>query len=158
MLDRICLKFAKKFYQKSINSSAIWYYYRFMLLRLLLFILLPLPSSYAQDLENGFVEGVAAYQAKDFEKALSFFQPLFEQYPNNPVILYNLGLVKYQQGELGLALGLWRKARIIDQSFSEVASAISFTEEQLFPDQEEESLTEVRKFTKGCDNRVDRCP
>lgn len=94
----------------------------------------------AQEQTSPFLDGISAYQAEEFEKAESIFRPLFEQHPNNPTILYNLGLVEYQLGNFGLALGLWRKARFIDNTFSKADQAISFTEEQLFPDKNEDPV------------------
>ena len=108
-----------------------------LLISILFLILTPLQ---AQELESQFIDGINAYEANDFEKAESVFRPLFEQYPNNPIILYNLGLIQYQKGQMGLALGLWRKARFIDSRFTEVKRAIDFTEEQLFPNKEDDPV------------------
>ena len=97
-------------------------------------------SGYAQESSNGFVDGVKAYEAKNFEKAHELFSSLLEEHPNNPVILYNSGLAEYQLGHFGKALGLWRKARSLDHSAGEIAAAIHFTEDMLFPDRNDPSL------------------
>ena len=80
-----------------------------------------------------FLEGLQAYKEQNFQKAQEHFTKLVEEYPKNPVILYNLGLAEYQLGRFGMALGLWRKARSIDKGLKPVQKAIAFTEEQLFP-------------------------
>lgn len=92
---------------------------------------------------SSFLEGVKAYKNQNFEKALSIFYPLIEQYPNNPTLLYNTGLVQYQMGQSGMALGLWRKARGLQANFAPINEAIIFVEEQLFPDQQQDSLPTV---------------
>ena len=87
----------------------------------------------AQESTPTFLDGVNAYKNNDFEKARSIFGPLLKEHPENPVLLYNLGLVEYQSGQFGYALGLWRKARFYNSDLMPVEKAIEFTEEQLFP-------------------------
>ncbi len=88
----------------------------------------------AQEAPNAFLGGVKAYQSQDFTKAQELLVPLLQEHPENPAILYNLGLVEYQLGNAGMALGLWRKARFLDQSLKPTQLAIEYAEEQLFPD------------------------
>lgn len=95
---------------------------------------------FANSNPSDFIDGVKAYEAKDFEKAKEIFQPLLSQYPNNPTLLYNSGLVEFQLGRSGLALALWRKARFLDQSAGEIRAAIDYTEEMLFPDSDKGPL------------------
>lgn len=90
-------------------------------------------SASATEGASGFLAGTKAYQEKNYEKAQEIFTPLLEQYPENPALLYNLGLAEYNLGHAGLALGLWRKARYLDQNFIPATQAIDFVEEQLFP-------------------------
>lgn len=101
-----------------------------------LFFICLLPIFSAQAAENSaFLEAVKAYQNKDYAKAQESFAPLVTDNPENPILLYNLGLSEYQLGHFGKALGLWRKARSIDPQFKPTQQAIEFTEEQLFPEQ-----------------------
>ncbi len=104
---------------------------RYLFLFLLFFSL----QCFSQEQAGNFLGGVKAYQNRDFPKAKELFSPLLAEYPENPKLLYNLGLVEYQLGNYGMALGLWRKARFLDQSFALPAQAIEFTEEKFFPEQ-----------------------
>ncbi len=101
---------------------------------LFLIFLFLTPPVLAEPNESTFLDGIAAYKTKDFEKAKEAFTTLAQQHPNHPALLYNLGLAEYQQGRFGMALGLWRKARTLDADMTPADQAISFTEEQLFPD------------------------
>lgn len=95
---------------------------------------------WAQEPSSGFLDGVNAYKNKNFQKAQEIFTPLVQENPENPALLYNLGLAEYQLGRFGMALGLWRKARNLDSSFTPVEEAIAFTEEKLFPDKGHETF------------------
>ena len=82
---------------------------------------------------ESFLQGVKAYQAKDYKKAQSIFASLLNKYPNNPNLLFNLGLSEFHLGRPGLALGLWRKARSMDRGFSPAQAAVDYAQDQLFP-------------------------
>ena len=94
------------------------------------------PSSEPQ----GFLQGVKAYQDKDYKKAQSIFASLLDKHPNNPNLLFNLGLSEFHLGRPGLALGLWRKARSIDRNFSPAHAAVDYARDRLFPNQKTSSL------------------
>ncbi len=89
---------------------------------------------------TSFLDGVKAYQAKDYKKAESIFFSLSKEYPDNPNLIFNLGLSEFHLQRPGLALGLWRKARFIDKSFSPAQKAISYAEDFLFPDRQRPSF------------------
>ena len=110
------------------------------MLRVLMLCFLLIPGLHGQPTESSFLDGVKAYENENFEKAQEIFSPLVQANPQNPVLLYNLGLAEYQLGRFGKALGLWRKARFLDQSFQPVQNAIEYTEEKLFPDQGDETF------------------
>lgn len=95
---------------------------------------------WADDAPSGFADGVKAYKNDQFEKARQAFTPLVAEHPDNPALLYNLGLAEYQLGQYGMALGLWRKARYLNSDFTAAQMAIDFTEEQLFPNKREQSF------------------
>ncbi len=97
-------------------------------------------TGWSQTSDTSFLDGVAAYKTKDYKKAQELFAALAQENPNNPALLYNLGLAEYHLGRLGMALGLWRKARTLDHSRVPVEQAITFTEEQLFPDKNEKNF------------------
>ena len=90
-----------------------------------------------------FASGVTAYQENDFAKAQGVFQQLLSDQPENPVLLYNLGLAEYQLEHWGLALGLWRKAYDLDPSYSPPKVALNFAEDKLFPQQQTQSIFET---------------
>lgn len=90
----------------------------------------------AQEQSPGFMEGVTAYQNKEYQKAQTIFQSLLEQSPENPALIYNLGLAEFQLGKQGLALGLWRKARNIDSGMKDAHKAIEYVEGLLFPSEQ----------------------
>lgn len=88
--------------------------------------------AFAED--STFLDGVKAYQEKDYEKAQGLFKELSAEHPGNPAVLFNLGLAEYHKGNFGLALGLWRKARSLDGGFTPAQMAIDYAEGELFPD------------------------
>ena len=91
---------------------------------------------------TSFLDGVKAYQVKDYKKAQGIFASLSREYPNNPNLLFNLGLSEFYLQRPGLALGLWRKAKFIDKNFSPAQKATSYAEDHLFPDRKRPSLLE----------------
>jgi tetratricopeptide (TPR) repeat protein len=111
-------------------------------LSLMVFLLAPL-WSLAQTEDAGFLAGVSAYRAKDYERAKTVFTELMEQNPDNPILLYNLGLVEYQLGRFGWALGLWRKARTLAPGKVPAEAAIAYTEERLFPERQKQTFIVV---------------
>ena len=44
----------------------------------------------------------------------------------SPSVLTNLGIIEYQQGQVGLALGLWRKALFLDPSLGAAQEALDY--------------------------------
>ncbi len=81
-----------------------------------------------------FSDGISQFEENKWDKAEQTFEELLKENPDNPTLLYNLGRVHYEKGHLGLALGLWRKARSIDPQLEEVDMAIRFAEEKHFPE------------------------
>lgn len=86
---------------------------------------------FAQDTANPFQEGIAAYQKGEYETAKELFSSLYQQHPNNPDLMFNLGLSHYHLGQKGLALGLWRKARFLNSGTEPLKQAIAFVEGEL---------------------------
>ena len=102
-----------------------------------LLILMVSLSSWAQETSVNFVDGIQALQNKDYEKSKEIFSQLLAEHPQNPALLYNLGLSQYHLGQKGLALGLWRKARFLNPSMKQAKAAIQYAEEELFPDRQQ---------------------
>ncbi len=86
------------------------------------------PATSAQDL---FQTGVGAFQKTDLKLARASFQEALKSDPSNPVLLFNLATVVQKDGQLGLALALWRKALAIQPDFSAAQRAISWAEAKL---------------------------
>ena len=98
---------------------------------LILSFLILTNNSLAQDSTEPFQEALAAYQKGDYEAAQKLFSSLYEQHPNNPDLMFNLGLSHYHLGQKGFALGLWRKARFLGSGAEPLKQAIAFAEEEL---------------------------
>ena len=77
-----------------------------------------------------FSQAVKDFQSGQIEPAYTSFVELDKQHPNNPTLLFNMGLIQYKTGKRGLALGLWRKARYFG-SHPQIETAIAFVEEEL---------------------------
>lgn len=78
-----------------------------------------------------FRNGLAAFQKNDFEAARTEFTNAVKLEPNNADVLYNLGLTEYKAKNEGLALGLWRKALVLDPGNDDVTHAIAYGENAL---------------------------
>ncbi len=76
-------------------------------------------------------KGLKNYQQGQYVEAQNAFQSLLESYPNNPTLLFNLGLAHYRLGHYGFATGLWHK--VLDQNpyFVKATEAINFTQKQI---------------------------
>ena len=99
-----------------------------------LYIILASPLFAQAEAQPLFLEGTSAFENNQYDQAESIFEKLLESESSNPAVLYNLGRVQYEKGDVGRALGLWRKARSLDPSFRAVRDAISFAEEKHFPE------------------------
>lgn len=102
----------------------------------LLILLISFPAL-SQESSPDFIAGVEALKNKDFEKSKEVFTQLLASHPQNPTLMFNLGLAQYNLGQKGLALGLWRKARFLNPSLKQAQSAVRFAEDELFPDQQQ---------------------
>ncbi|MCB0377187.1 MAG: tetratricopeptide repeat protein [Bdellovibrionales bacterium] len=107
---------------------------------LAILILLVSALGWSQLEEAPFDEGIKAYNNKDYVKAQELFSALVKEHPENPSLLFNLGLAEYHLGSKGLALGLWRKARFLDPNHPGLSTAIDFAEAEMFPGQPEDSV------------------
>lgn len=72
-----------------------------------------------------FSDALQSYKAGDFVKSRQIFSDLLTQHPNDPVLLYNLGLVEMDDKHPGKALAYWRKALYLQPGFSPALSGIS---------------------------------
>lgn len=81
--------------------------------------------------EASFQEGIAFFQKGEFKQAHASFAEALKNDPQNPILLHNLAMTVQNEGQLGMALALWRKALAIQPSFSPAKSAIAWAESQL---------------------------
>lgn len=81
--------------------------------------------------EENFKEGVKLYQSKDFNKALTSFETALKENPHNISLLTNLGLVSFELGKKGLALGFLRRALELDTDFRPAEQAYTYVWSQL---------------------------
>jgi tetratricopeptide (TPR) repeat protein len=71
-----------------------------------------------------FTQALETFKAKDLNESRKQFSELLTQHPNDPVLLYNLGLVEYTDKHPGKALAYWRKALYLQPGFSPALSGI----------------------------------
>lgn len=70
-----------------------------------------LPDSAANtDPGTVFTQALESFKAHDYTKSREFFKTLLLQSPNDPVLLYNLGLVEFTDNHPGAAAAYWRRA------------------------------------------------
>jgi len=81
--------------------------------------------------ETLFKSGVAALQKNDAKTAAEELRKAFELNPDQPVVLYNLGVAEQRLGRNGAALGLWRKALTLSPEFYPARRAIDWTTKRL---------------------------
>lgn len=81
--------------------------------------------------EASFQDGLAAFQKGEFKQAHASFAEALKNDPNNPTHLFNLATTVQNEGQLGMALALWRKALVIRPDFPEAKNAVAWAEAQL---------------------------
>ena len=78
-----------------------------------------------------FQEGVKSVQAKEFEKASSFFTQALDLQPENTTVLVNLALAEYQAGQKSAAYAHYKKALHIDPYFTTAQQGLNFVKSQI---------------------------
>ena len=74
--------------------------------------------------EAAFKDGVASYEAKQYQEARLAFGRALELNSESLNTLVNLGMTEFQLGEKGLAVALLRKAVTLDPNFSTSRAAL----------------------------------
>lgn len=98
---------------------------------LTIFFIFCLAHGDVEDARVPYLQGVHAYQQKNWSEARRLFLRSLQVEPGNSLAFYNLGLVEYQQQNKGKALAIWRKALSLNPQFREAQKAILFTLEQM---------------------------
>lgn len=83
------------------------------------------------DLNSAFNSYQKSYQSGDFEAAKTTLEESLKIHTHNSYLIYNLGLTEYKLGKIGLALGLWRKALLINPQLNEARQAINYAASQM---------------------------
>lgn len=99
------------------------------LFKIAFLILLFLPSisfSEGTDLNSAFNNYQKSYQSGDFETAKTTLEEALKSHSQNSYLIYNLGLTEYKLGKVGLAIGLWRKALLINPQLNEARQALDY--------------------------------
>jgi tetratricopeptide (TPR) repeat protein len=71
-----------------------------------------------------FTQALETFKAADLGESRKQFSELLTQHPNDPTLLYNLGLVEFTDKHPGKALAYWRKALYLQPGFSPALSGI----------------------------------
>jgi hypothetical protein len=80
-----------------------------------------------------FTQALESFKQSDFAKSREGFLQLLQQFPNDPVLLYNAGLVEMSDQHPGRAAAYWRKALFIKPGFSPAIVGINQLESQKNP-------------------------
>lgn len=75
--------------------------------------------------------GVQSYRDKKYDVALESFTKALEIAPNDVSVLTNLALTRFQKGERGWALGLFRKALSLSPNFPTAQEGEAFVAKQM---------------------------
>jgi uncharacterized membrane protein YhaH (DUF805 family) len=71
-----------------------------------------------------FTQALETFKSANLPESRARFSELLTQHPNDPVLLYNLGLVEFTDKHPGKALAYWRKALYLQPGFSPALSGI----------------------------------
>ena len=78
-----------------------------------------------KELENELEKGIVCLQKGDYKKGKSILQKLFYDYPNNSVVLFNLGMIYSDESDLNNAIELLTKATEIDNTHAHAWTALA---------------------------------
>lgn len=95
-------------------------------LKIALFVTVSLCFAQDNDLDPAFALGLKKYQEGQFDEAVTQLSEALGRNPESAQILYNLGLAHFQKSDVGLAMGMWRKALELNPSLSDAATALKF--------------------------------
>jgi tetratricopeptide (TPR) repeat protein len=72
-----------------------------------------------------FTEGLEFFKKGDFTQSRERFSQLLKENPQDPLLLFNLGLVEFNDKHPGRALAYWRKALYLSPGFSPALSGMA---------------------------------
>ena len=91
-----------------------------------------------------FTQALESFKQTDLTKSRESFLQLLQKSPNDPVLLYNLGLVESSDQHPGRAMAYWRKAVFLQPGFSPALDGIRQLEKQKNP-----SIVPAQWWQKG---------
>lgn len=91
-----------------------------------------------------FTRGIEAFQKNDFTESRQRFLELLADHPNDPTLLYNLGLVELSDKHPGRAKAYWRKALYLDPGASAPLAGLSKLK-KLVPSDEDSALMALHR-------------
>jgi tetratricopeptide (TPR) repeat protein len=89
------------------------------------------PAMSNKDAEQQFKLGVAAFQKGDDKTAHAAFGAALKFDPENAVTLHNLAMTSAREGQLGLAMALWRKALLLRPGYPAAEKGLTWTKTKL---------------------------
>lgn len=90
--------------------------------------------------QDDFADGVAGLQSQNYDVAQEKLEKALVQRPDQPQILFNLGLAHFRKGQKGWAAAYWRKALFVDPGLAAAQKALSIVEKELpHPSQQDEA-------------------
>jgi tetratricopeptide (TPR) repeat protein len=104
--------------------------------------------------QDFFSQGIVNFQAQKWPDAQTAFEKALDQNPNNPTVLFNLGLVHYQQGHKGWAAALWRKALNVQPSFAPAQRALDVASRDLPPSGNEDDASFITQLRNQVASRL----
>jgi tetratricopeptide (TPR) repeat protein len=80
-----------------------------------------------------FTQALESFKLSDLAKSRESFLQLLKESPNDPVLLYNLGLVEMTEKRPGKALAYWRKALYLRPGYSPALEGVKKIEKLKIP-------------------------
>ncbi len=91
-------------------------------------------SAFPDDsVDSVFTQALESFKQSDLAKSREAFLQLLQKSPDDPVLLYNVGLIEYSDQHPGRAVGYWRKAVYLQPGFVPAISGINQLEKQKIP-------------------------
>lgn len=75
--------------------------------------------------EDSFALALEKFKTKDYAQSRQLFQQILKKHPNDPTLLYNLGLVESNDAHEERALAYWRRALFLSPGHGPSLKAIS---------------------------------
>lgn len=102
------------------------------------------PQSFSDSSSNTlFSQGLKSFKSKNFTSSKENFEQLLKEHPDDPTLLFNIGLVAFEEKRLGEATAYWRKALYLKPGFSPAIQGLEQVEQLLSQDRDVSLLEDV---------------